>query len=153
MNRLEVKVSKLPFVLSILLGLFFVPMGVGMLVSGVSKGNIVPLSLGFMLLVLFAVVLLLVRRGLVRSVKYFSEEGLVRNDGRTFSWAELLRVEDQVRVGSAGRKTIWRTEVQFKNGDSAWLIPSKVANYGEVCNYVNKLPCEHVEKIVGSTPH
>jgi hypothetical protein len=104
-----------------------------------------------MSLVMFAVVVFLVRRGWVRSVKCFSEAGVQRNDGRSFTWTELAQVVDQVRVSPAGRKYIWRTEIQFRNGDSAWLIPSKVANYSEVSDYVTRLPCEHLEKIIGST--
>lgn len=151
MNRLDVKASKLPLVLSILLGLFFVPMGVGLLLNGLFSGmNVVPVVLGLMLLVLFGLVVLLVRRGQVRSVNHFSEDGVTRNDGRKFVWSDLVRIEDQIQVSPAGRKVIWRTEIQFNNGESAWLIPSKVANYAEVRDYVNRLPCEHVEKTVGS---
>ena len=145
MNRLEVKLSKLPLILSVLLGLFFVPVGLVSVLNGILKGAVVPMVIGFMLLLTFGAVIWLVRRGQVRSVKYFSDEGLVRNDGREFGWAELSRVVDQIRIRPGGRKTIWRTEIQFKNGESAWLIPPKVSNYPEVVEYVRKLPCEHKE--------
>jgi hypothetical protein len=36
-----------------------------------------------------------------------------------------------------------RTEIHFKNGQCAWLIPSKIANGSEVERYVAALPCEH----------
>jgi hypothetical protein len=151
MDRLEVKLSKLPLILAILLGLFFVPAGLGLLISGLLKGfEVVPLGIGVMLLITFAVIVFLIRRGQVRSVRYFSDDGLVRNDGRTFAWTELNRVVDQVRVSPAGRKSIWRTEIQFKNGDSAWLIPPKVSNYPEVSEFVRSLPCEHTEVVVGT---
>jgi hypothetical protein len=41
------------------------------------------------------------------------------------------RVVDKVRVRN-GRKYLWRTEIQFTNGEAAWLIPSKIRNNGEV---------------------
>ncbi|HEX8456211.1 MAG TPA: hypothetical protein VF656_02725 [Pyrinomonadaceae bacterium] len=147
MNRLEVKASKVPFVLVILLGLFFVPLGLANLFMGLLKGfNIAQFGLGLMLLVLFAVIVWLVLRAHGRSVKHLSEEGLVRNDGRSFSWSELSRVVDKVRVRPSGRKTIWRTEIRFKDGDSAWVIPAKVSNYDEVISLVAGLPCEHTEE-------
>lgn len=146
MNQLEVKASKLPLILSILLGLFFVPLGLVSVVNGVLKGfNVVPIGIGLMLLITFGAVIWLVRRGHVRSVKYFSDEGLARNDGRRFGWADLNRVVDQIRIRPGGMKIIWRTEIQFKNGESAWLIPQKVSNYAEVSEYVRGLPCEHKE--------
>ncbi|MBC7933530.1 MAG: hypothetical protein H7Z38_23465 [Rubrivivax sp.] len=146
MNHLEVRASKLPLILVILLGLFFVPMGLGSLLTGLLKDfEMVPLGIGVMSLIMFGVIVWLIRRGHKRSVKYLSEEGLVRNDGLSFSWADLSRVVNQVRIRPSGRKTIWRTEIQFKNGESAWVIPTKVSNYGEVAELVRSLPCEHRE--------
>ena len=147
MNRLEVRASKTTFVLIILLGLFFVPMGLLNLLGGLLKGfKVVPLGIGLMCLVLFAVVVWLVLRGHRKSVRYLSEEGLVRNDGRSFSWSELSRVVDKTRIRPSGRKTIWRTEIRFKDGEAAWLIPMKVTNYAEVVRRVDSLPCEHAEE-------
>jgi len=146
MNRLEVKLSKLPLILAILLGLFFVPVGLMSVINGILNGfEVVPLGIGFMLLLSFAAVIWLVRRGQVRSVKYFSDEGLERNDGKRFAWTDLNRVVDQIRIRPGGMKIIWRTEIQFNNGESAWLIPPKVSNYAEVVEYVRELPCEHTE--------
>lgn len=148
MNRLEVKASKATFVLLILLGLFFIPMGLVSLLNGFLKGfNIVPFGIGLMCLILFGVVVWLILRGHGKSVKYFSDEALVRNDGRSFAWADLSRVVNQFRITSLAHqtKTIWRTEIQFRNGESAWLIPTKISNYREVNEFVRKLPCEHTE--------
>jgi hypothetical protein len=94
--------------------------------------------------IMFGVIVWLVRRGHKRSVRSFSEGGLVRNDGQSFAWADLSRVVDRIRVRYC-RKYLWRTEIQFSNGESAWLIPSKVSNYGEVAALVCGLPCEHTE--------
>jgi len=147
MSRLEVKASKLHFILIILLGLFFVPFGLLILIDGLSKGRVlIPLTTGLLMLGSYALVVWLFRRGHANSVRYFSDAGLVRNDGRSFAWADLSRVVHQIRVNprySAGG--LWRTEIQFSGGGSAWLIPGKVSNYGEVREYVSKLPCEHTE--------
>ena len=153
MSRLEVKTSKLQLVLAVLLGLFFVPLGLVSLAGGLSRGfRVVPVAIGLLLLVMFAAVTWLVRRGHSRSVRYFSDEGLVRNDGRSFAWADLSRVVDQIRITSLahGTKAVWRTEIHFRNGESAWLIPTKVGNYPEVSEFVRRLPCEHAEVRVGS---
>src|SRR5215468_2406855 len=137
MNQMEVKASKLPFALVILLGLFFVPMGLVSLLIGLLEGfAIAPLGIGVMSLIMFGVIVWVIRRGHKRSVKYFSREGLVRNDGRSFSWTDLSRVVVQVRIRPTGGKSLWRTEIQFKNGESAWVIPTKVSNYGEVAELI-----------------
>ena len=83
----------------------------------------------------------------VRQVgQIFSDEGLVRNDGRAFAWAELGRVVNRIRLNRVtGVKYAWRTEIQFKNGDSAWLLPTKIGNFREVYELVGNLPCEHTE--------
>jgi hypothetical protein len=151
MKRLEVKTSKLQFILAVLLGLFFVPFGLLSLIDGWLKGFApVPLGIGLMLLVTYGAIIWLVRRGHARSVKYFSDEGLARNDGRSFAWVDLNRVVDQIKITSIAHNTkkLWRTEIQFKNGESAWLIPMKVNNFREVSEYVRDLPCEHTEVIV-----
>ena len=143
---LEVKTGKLQFVLIILLGLFFVPMGLWFLIKGISNGfSVVPLVPGVMMLLIYGAVFWLVLRGYLKSVKRFTNEGLTRNDGREFQWANLSRVVDQIRL-VRGSRTIWRTEIRFKDGDAAWLIPMKVGNYAEVRAFTDKLPCEHAEE-------
>lgn len=105
-----------------------------------------PVLIGAAVLLLFGVVIWLVRRGHAKSVKYFSDEGLTRNDGRSFLWTDLNRVVNQWTISSTGnRKVLWRTEIQFSGGESAWLLPTKISNLAEVSNFVNKLPCEHTE--------
>src|SRR5262245_37396505 len=115
MNQMEVKASKLQFALAILLGLFFVPLGLAILLTGLLKGfAIAPLGIGVMCLTMFGWIVWVVRRAHKRSVKYFSGEGLVRNDGRSFSWTDLSRVVVQVRIRPTSGKSLWRTEIQFK---------------------------------------
>jgi hypothetical protein len=148
MNQLRVKADNLQFILVIFLGLFLLPLGLFNIVNGLAKGFApARAAIGLTVLVLYGVVIWLVRRGHAMSVRYFSGSGLVRNDGRSFAWGDLSRVVNQVRFrpGASNQKILWRTEIQFKNGESAWLIPSKVSNYREVSEYVNSLPCEQTE--------
>ena len=150
MNRLEVKTSKVTLVCAVLLGLIIVPLALGNIYQAISRGRMVaPLLIGVPLLALLGAVLWIARKGHLRSVKCFTEDGLMRNDGRTFAWTDLSGVVDQIhrRRGMSG-DFVWRTEIQFKNGESAWLIPRKIANYRDVCTYVDSLPCEHTSKRV-----
>lgn len=148
-KRLEVKTRGMQFGLVVLLGLFMVPLGALLLINEISKGSrLAParLAVGFAPLAAYGAVAWLFRRAHVKSVKYFSGEGLVRNDGRSFAWADLSRVVDRIRLNRVtGVKFIWRTEIEFKNGDSAWLLPTKIGNFPEVYELVVGLPCEHTE--------
>lgn len=145
MAKLDVKTSKLQFILVLLLGFFFVPMGSMILIDGLSKGRVlIPVTVGLMCLLCYAAVFYLVRRGHTKSVRYFTDEGLVRNDGTVYPWTDLSRVVTQLRFNPRfNTKGIWRVEIQFKDGGCAWVIPLKVNNFREVAEYVAKLPCEH----------
>ena len=146
MTRLEVKTRKRHPILAVLIGLFFVPLGLLNLFNGLVRGfAIVPLGIGLMVLIIYAAIIWLVWRGHTKSVKYFSGEGLVRNDGRSFMWADLSRVVNQITRVRYKPNVLWRTEIQFKNGGVAWLIPSKVTNYHEVSEFIHNLSCEHTE--------
>jgi hypothetical protein len=146
---LEVKIRNLQFILIVLLGLFMIPLGSLLLISELSKGSkLAPvlLMIGLLPLITFGAAAWLFRRGHVKAVKYFSVEGLMRNDGKSFAWTELSRVVDRTRLNRATNfKGIWRTEIQFKNGESAWLLPTKISNLPEVYELVRSLPCEHTE--------
>jgi hypothetical protein len=148
-KRLEVKTGSRQFILVLLLGLFMIPLGALLLIGELSKGSkLAPamLSVGFAPLITYGVVAWLFRRAYVKSVKYFSDEGLVLNDGRSFAWADLSRVVDRIRLNRiTGLKFIWRTEIHFKNGEAAWLLPTKINNFNEVYKLVGSLPCEHAE--------
>jgi hypothetical protein len=119
-------------------------------ISGISGDNVAGVGIGAMLLAVYGVVVWLNRRARGRSVRYFTPEGLERNDGRWLAWADLERVVDQVRIDPArpGEKGLWRTEIRFRNGESAWQLPLKIGNFGEVRALVRSLPCEHTEKQV-----
>jgi hypothetical protein len=148
-KRLEVKTLNRQFISLVLLGLFMIPLGSLLLISELSKGSkLAPamLMIGLMPLVMCGAVAWLFRRSYVKSVKYFSDEGLVRNDGKGFAWIDLSRVVDRIRLNRATNfKGLWRIEIQFKNGESAWLLPTKISNFPEVYELVRSLPCEHTE--------
>ncbi|MGB5014231.1 MAG: hypothetical protein WBO68_09390 [Pyrinomonadaceae bacterium] len=143
MNELKVITSKLQIVLVAGLGLFFVPIGLWMLVSGLTGGKMVPLGIGSMLLVLFAVLLFIIIRAYRRSVGYFSARGIGRNDGAEMPWSMLSRTVDKMATRDNGQPMLWRTEIQFNDGTSFWLIPSKISNWQEVRAYLETMPCEH----------
>jgi hypothetical protein len=149
MNRLDVETSRLQPMMAVLLGVIMVPLGVASLASGLMRGlSIVPFAIGVMMLAMFGAVVGLVRRGGGKSVRYFTDEGLERGDGRFLPWTDLERVVHQIRLSPAGRKALWRTEIWFKDGQSAWLLPLRVRNFPEVDQLVRSLPCEHAEKDV-----
>jgi hypothetical protein len=149
MGRLEVKTRPLQFFLVILLGLFMVTLGLLLLISELAKGSqLAPamLMIGLMPLITYGAVAWLFRRAYIKSVRYFSDEGLVLNDGRSFVWTDLSRVVDQIRLNRVtGIKFIWRVEIQFKNGESAWLLPTKIRNFPEVYAFVRSLSCDYAE--------
>lgn len=148
-RRLEVKTRGLQFVALMLLGLFMVPLGSTLVIGQLAKGARLapaPLLIGIAPLVMYGVVVWLFRRAYVRSVRFFSDDGLVRNDGRGFAWDGLSRVVNRVRLNrTTNVKSIWRIEIEFQGGESAWLLPTKIGNFAEVYELVRGLPCEHTE--------
>ena len=149
MKTLEVETSKQQFIAAILLGVFIVPMSLLTMTSALRRGfRIAPFALGFAMLALYVFILWLLRRARARSVKRFSDVGLLRFDGQSFAWSDLTRVVKQIR--KKGYKSFhWRTEIHFANGKSAWLLPGSISNLDEVSAYIDGLPCEHTEVVVG----
>ncbi len=137
--RLEVLKNR-QRVLSALLAIVFVPIGLLALFEGLRTLEPVPLLVGPAYLAMYAFILWLRRRADIRSVSYFSDEMLVRNDGQPLPWTKLSRVITQVHKGR-----IWRIEIHFIDNQSAWLIPRRVVNFAEVYGFVRRLPCDHAE--------
>lgn len=150
MNRLDVQTSRMQPVLMMVLGAIFIPLALLSMFVGIKDGSMMPMGMGVVMLATFGGILCIVRRAHGRSVRYFSDEGLERNDGRRLDWADLERVVHQVRANPANpaEKRLWRTEIWFRNGQSAWLLPLRVGNRREVSEFVGGLPCEHTEKDV-----
>ena len=147
MEKLEVKTGKFHYILIGLLGLFLVPLSLFNLINGLSRGfRVVPFGIGLMMLAVFGFVVWLMLRAYRKTPKYFTNEGLTLNSGREMAWTDLSRVVNQIRLKPGTNiKMLWRTEIHFKNGETAWLIPGKVANFQEVSAFVSTLPCEHTE--------
>ena len=149
MNRLDVQTSKLQSAAAIVAGLVMVPLGLGAIAAGLASGGaIVPVAIGVAMLATFGLVVWLGRRAHAKSVRYFSSEGLERNDRKWLAWADLERVVYQVQVRPDGEKGLWRTEIRFRNGEAAWLLPLRVRNARDVSAFVASLPCDHTEERV-----
>jgi|GEM_PF-1513831 len=149
MKSLEVETSKQQFIAAILLGVFIIPMAFLSMTSTLRRGfRIAPIALGLVILAVYVVVLWLLRRARARSVKRFSLNGLERFDGQSFAWSDLTRVVKQIKKRGY-RRFHWRTEIHFANGKSAWLLPGSISNLEEVSAYIEGLPCEHTEVVVG----
>jgi hypothetical protein len=149
MKTLEVETSKQQFIAAILLGIFIVPMAFLTMTSALRRGfRIAPFAVGLVILAVYVFVLWLLRRARARSVKRFSHSGLERFDGQSLPWSDLTRVVKQIRE-KGYRRFHWRTEIHFANGKSAWLLPGSISNLEEVSAYVEGLPCEHTEVVVG----
>ncbi len=145
---LEVKNAKSPLIVIVLLGIFFVSMGLMLSVSAFSSDSaIVPLIIGLLCFGFYAAVLLLFIKGYRKSVRHFTGDGLTRNDGRKLAWTKLDRVVNRTAHNPrTNRLVLRRCEIHFNNGEEAWILPPKVANFQEVIEYADKLPCEHLEK-------
>jgi len=149
MDRLDVQTSRVQPVAAAVAGIIMVPLGLAAIATGLtSGGGIVPVAIGVVMLATFGLVVWLGRRAHAKSVRYFSSDGLERNDGRWLAWADLDRVVYQVRVNRAGAKGLWRTEIRFRNGEAAWLVPLRIRNGRDVSDFVSRLQCDHVEERV-----
>jgi len=148
MNRLDVETSKLQPMAAVVAGVVMVPIALLSLASGVMRGFApMPLVMGALMLAMFGALVALVRWGGRKSIRYLTEEGMERGDGRWLPWTDLERVVRKIRVKpGTNTKAIWRTEIWFKNGESAWLLPLRARNFEEVNELVGTLPCEHTEK-------
>jgi len=149
-QRLNVKASKMQFVLLAFLALFFMPMGLWNFYRAITTGfALVPTVISLMMFLAFGSVAFLFGRGVKMLPKFFDRDGITRRDGQRFEWSQLKQIEHQYHSTrySPNQKSIWRIEIQFQNG-TVWLLPLKIVNFVEVYGFVTKLPCEHIEKNV-----
>lgn len=93
----------------------------------------------FLLLLLFPI-FYLIRRAKRRLVASFDATGVTRGDGRHFSWAECQGVVTRTAPNRFFMIYVWRKELVFWNGEEAWIIPQRIKNYNEVCDYLAALP-------------
>ena len=143
MATIEIKYSKVPMVAFAILALFFVPTGLGMFDSGVTRGFApIPMFVGGLCLFVFSLISVMVFRSYFKSAKRFDDRGLKRGDGRELLWTDLSKVINQIHYNrSIQRDVLWRTEIHFRDGQVAWLIPTKVANWAEAAGFIAGLNC------------
>lgn len=75
-----------------------------------------------------------------RAARFFDSSGITRGDGRRFAWNEFRGVVAKTATSRYALKYVWRVELVFASGESAWLIPQRVKNSAEVFAFVDTLP-------------
>ena len=75
-----------------------------------------------------------------RAVRLFDSSGITRGDGRRFAWSEFRGVVVKTANNRFSLKYVYRVELVFASGESAWLIPQRVKNYAEVFAFADALP-------------
>ena len=99
------------------------------------------LIFGVPVLLLLAIISFLMIRARRNAARSIDNSGITRGDGRHFAWNEFCGVISQKAFNRrTQRKYIWRVELAFENGETAWLIPNRIKNYDEVFNYIANLP-------------
>lgn len=97
--------------------------------------------LGVPLILFISVFLFLMFRAKKNVVKMIDNSGITRGDGKHFSWQNFCGVVQQIAFNQrTQRKYVWRVELAFADGETAWIIPNRVKNYDEVFDYVTQLP-------------
>jgi hypothetical protein len=146
-HRIEIRNRKFETYMLLIFMLLMVPIFVSLVYNGIQRGGIVStgLALGIAFLVVFVIAIYI--RARRRSVKALSTSGVLLADGSMVPPNNLIRVVDKMVMLSPTRRGIWRTELQFTGGRTAWLIPNKISNFDEVHAYVRSLPCEQKEEV------
>lgn len=93
------------------------------------------------ILLIFSLISFLLFRGKRNAIRLIDNSGITRGDKKFFAWSEFCGVITQVDLNQlTQRKYVWRIELAFENGETAWLIPHRVKNYQEVFNCLAVLP-------------
>lgn len=93
----------------------------------------------FLLAIIFFIVSLQIRAKR-NSVKYLDASGVVRGDGRHFPWTQFCGVVTQTALNRFMKRYVWREGLAFSNGETVWIISHRIKNYGEVSNFIGRLP-------------
>lgn len=147
-SRIEVKYKHTYTVLFALIAAFFTAMS--LLISyqafnsqfesangRIIKGILFPFCL--FLIVLFIAYLTL--RAKRQSVKLFNSSGITRGDGRQFIWKDFRGTVTQTAFNQrTQRKYVWRIELAFSGGETAWIIPNRIKNFEDIFLYLKSLP-------------
>ncbi len=137
-RRIEVQQKRIYDVLFAFIVIFFGGMMLLLLLTNGIRNVSVILSV--LILVFLSVFCFLMLRAKRRTVRLFDASGIKRGDGRQFSWSEFGGVVTRIDINYARQKYVWRIELAFANGESAWIIPNRIKNAEEVFNYVAALP-------------
>ena len=93
-----------------------------------------------LILALIGTFVFLTIRAKRQAARLFDSSGITRGDGRLFAWNEFRGAVTKTAVTRYSLKYVYRVELVFASGESAWLIPQRVKNYGEVFAFVDALP-------------
>lgn len=97
--------------------------------------------IGVPLFFFLSVFLFLMLRARKNVVKMIDSSGVTRGDGRHFAWQNFCGVVSQVAFNQrTQQRYLWRIELNFENGETAWIIPNRVKNFEEVLEFVRLLP-------------
>ena len=73
--------------------------------------------------------------------------GVTRGDGRHFAWQDFCGVISQTAFNQrTQRRYLWRKELAFADGETAWIIPNRIKNYNEISAFLDTLPRAESEK-------
>lgn len=147
-NSIEITYKKLYDVLFALIVLFFGGMLLLVFYQNFTSKFITfenallrSLMIGVPVILLLAVLSFLMIRAKRNAVRLIANSGVKRGDGRHFAWNEFCGVITQTALNrQTQRRYIWRIELAFSDGETAWLIPNRIKNYDEVFGYISKLP-------------
>lgn len=147
LTPLEIKYKKTSAILLLLLTVFFGAMLLLIVYQNftsrfITAENAFIRSLIFAvpLLILLSFLTFLTIRAKRQAVKSIAANGITRGDGRHFAWTEFCGVITQTARSRFGKNHVWRSELAFANGETAWLIPHRIKNADEVFDYISKLP-------------
>ncbi len=99
------------------------------------------LIFGVPILLILSLISFLTIRARRNAVRLIDNSGITRGDGKHFAWNEFCGVISQIAFNQRTQnKYVWRVEIAFENGKTAWLIPNRVKNYEEVFEYLSQLP-------------
>ena len=137
----KVHYSRLHRALFALVMIFFLGASIVVLAAnGFTGAGVLIVALNVILLFVLYYVMSRARK---RAACLFDPSGVIRGDGRRFSWSEFKGVDYLMAVKpQSGREYLWRIELAFTGGD-AWIIPQRVNNLDEINEVVNSLPGEH----------
>lgn len=139
-RQLEVIYSR---VQDVAFAMLAVIMGGPLLLALLTSSHVKPaafVAIAMVLAALFTVGFLRVRSKR-KAARRFDSTGVLRGDGRLLEWADFHGgLRKTRRRTPSGPELLWRYELIFANGETAWLIPEQIKNDEEVFAYVRSLP-------------